>query len=60
MDYFSCLLEDKDLIRGFTVTRNRLLSPPKSADSLDHVYVIIEVKTGIVDYPKLHVEFPSR
>ena len=60
MDYFFCLLEDKDLIRGYTVTRNRLLSPLKSGDSLDHVYVIIKVKTGIVDYTKLYVEFPSR
>jgi len=60
MDYFFCLLEYADLIRGYTVTRNRLLPPLKCGDSLDHVYVIIKVKTGIVDYTKLYAEFPSR
>lgn len=59
MDYFFCLVEDKYLIRGHAVTRARLLSPPKSGDSLDHVSVMIKVKTEIVDYTNLQAEFPS-
>jgi len=56
-EFFYCLLEDDALVTEFSVTTDRLLAPVREGETKNDVYLVIKVKTQIIDHGVAYIEF---